>query len=146
MCCKLESVGHCLWEKQYHDAIQFSRNLEMACCSAWHSMWRIHSPWMPIWRQCRGFEKSWMSSVMVMKVWQLWNFSPIVLIRNPSIHLLTRPQIQHEGPNQVPREQSAALEWNCGCWKNLHLATGCYTMIYKKENAILADRKFLQPH
>ncbi len=31
------SVGHHLWEKEHHDAIHSARNLEMACCTAWHS-------------------------------------------------------------------------------------------------------------
>ena len=32
---KLESLWHCLWEKQGHNAIHSSRNLEMSCCTTW---------------------------------------------------------------------------------------------------------------
>ena len=34
LCSKLESVGHCLWGKQYNDAIHFSKNFKMACCDS----------------------------------------------------------------------------------------------------------------
>ena len=38
---KLESVGHCLWEKQQDDTIHSSINLETACCTSWHSCQRL---------------------------------------------------------------------------------------------------------
>ena len=41
LCSKLESVKHCLWKKQLHNIIHFSRNLEIVCCTAWHSSSKI---------------------------------------------------------------------------------------------------------
>ena len=44
-CNKLESVGHCLWGKLHHDAINFFRNLEIVFCAAFMleaSLWRFH--------------------------------------------------------------------------------------------------------
>ena len=59
-----------------------------------------------------------------------------------SIQLPTWPQT----PHQVPGGDSAALDWESGCWKT-RLATGLCTMSYKQQNPILAVRKFLQiPH
>ena len=40
LCCKLDSVGHYVCGKQHYDAIPFSRNLEMACCTTSHSCWK----------------------------------------------------------------------------------------------------------
>ena len=37
LCSKLELFEHCLWGKQHHDTIHFSRNLETICCTGWHS-------------------------------------------------------------------------------------------------------------
>ena len=40
LCSKLESIGHYLRRKQYHDYIPSSRNSETACCTVWHSCWK----------------------------------------------------------------------------------------------------------
>ena len=37
MCSKLNSIGVCLWGKQHHNAIYFTRNLEIAWCTVRHS-------------------------------------------------------------------------------------------------------------
>ena len=42
LCSKLELVWYCLWRKLHHDSIDCSKNLEMACCIAWHSHRNLH--------------------------------------------------------------------------------------------------------
>ena len=37
LCSKQVSDGHCLWRKQHHDAIHFTRHLETVCSTACHS-------------------------------------------------------------------------------------------------------------
>ena len=43
LCSKLESVGHCLWVQQHHNAIHSFRNLEKTSCTAWHSQQNSHT-------------------------------------------------------------------------------------------------------
>ena len=62
-----------------------------------------------------------------------------------SIHLLTCPHKQYIRLRQIPGGDSVAIDWEAGCWKTLHLATGLCTIPHKQENPALAGRKFLQP-
>ena len=41
LCCKQESAGHCVCGKQHHDAFPFSKNLDTACRTTWHSCWKL---------------------------------------------------------------------------------------------------------
>ena len=53
-------------------------------------MQRFPSAWVSIWRHYIGFEKSWMSPMVITKVWQLGNFTLIVLIRKELLNFLVR--------------------------------------------------------
>ena len=92
--CLLELVGHCLWEKQHHDAIHTSsRNLETAYCLAFMPempIWRFQSVWASIWEHYRGFKKSWIRPMIIMKVQQLRNLTLIVQTRKELTNLLLR--------------------------------------------------------
>ena len=73
-----------------HVTIHSSRNLEMACLALMQEalMQRFHGVLVSIWRQWRGFEKSW-KRLMVVTI--VSNLTLIILIRKELPHLLISP-------------------------------------------------------
>ena len=84
-CRTRESVGHCLWDKQHYDVNHSSRSLETVCCTAWYLRRKLLYEgiwvWVTIWRQCRGFSKSWMSPMEITNVQMLGSNTLIIVIR-----------------------------------------------------------------
>ena len=83
---------------------------------------RIHRDWLSIWGQCRGFEKCWMNSMVIIKVWQLGGLTLIVPIRTN--FFLWDPG--HDWPDSsksirfIARDMSVWVSYQAGsAWRHL---------------------------
>ena len=71
LCCRLKSVGRCLWRKQHNVAIHISRNLDLLGIQDGNTYTKISKSLGNTLGIVRGFEKSWMSSLVITKVRQI---------------------------------------------------------------------------
>ena len=59
---KLVTVEHCLWDKQHHDTIHSSKNLETVCCTNWHPLWKCQHEDFTVFR-CQS--KDWFIFILM---------------------------------------------------------------------------------
>ena len=84
----LESIKHSLRKagSWYNSFFQKFRNgmLYYLAFTREAPIQKLQSVWVSIWGQCRGFEKNWMSPMVITKVWQFRSLTLIILIKkNP---------------------------------------------------------------
>ena len=149
LCIKLESVRHCLWGKQHHDTIHFSRNLETACCTAYHSPLKHQYEDLVVFGyQCEDkfifilMKTKHLVSLMVFGVVtsngdvMLWFIFPHDLKLNTEVNIKCLKEV-------VTHPQSELWGWLSEDSGNRTLHC---TLPHKQENPVLDVRKFLQPH
>ena len=85
---KLESVGHTVSEEsstmtQFTPPETWKRLVVLLAVTSEELIWGFQSFYVPIWEQCRIFEKNWMSATIITKARQPGSIVLIVLIRPP---------------------------------------------------------------
>ena len=129
---KLESEGHCLWEKQHHDTILSPRNLEAVFCTACHCTKSTKTKIL----QCLGlnleiasYSYSWKPNPVYIMVFGVASSNHNIM---PSFIFPHGFTFNIRGIYQMPGGASAALDWE-GChWKTLYLAKVLCTMPHKQ--------------
>ena len=119
LCSKQESVEFSLWGKhQDHENIHTSRNLKIVYCISCYSLEalirRFQSVWISFSGQFRGFEKSWMSPMVITKLRQLWSIFLIIL--NGKKHLVAKiPTLINNNTSQsirsIARDMSVCVSY-----------------------------------
>ena len=144
LCSKLESVGHCLWGKQHHDAIHTLQK----CCTVAIQLGNFNtkvSKYLGINLKTDSYSYWWKPNAQSTSWCLIWS-PAIVILYHHSSEVILWPHNQRRGLYEVPAGGDAALDREVGRWKTLHLVTGLCAMPHKQENPVLAARKFWLYH